>query len=737
MTVLAAMSNWPWLQWGLVALCIFCVFLLIHVIELRRNVAERTAGLQASEQKLAALLDNAGALVSIKDIQLKYRYVNKTMADRIGLRIDEILGRDDFAFFDADTAKIVRANDRRVLHTSERLEVEENLATSPLTPARTYLTVKVPLLDTDGQLMGICSYGTDITELRRADDALRLAATVFESQEGMLIAGPDQRILRVNQALVRLTGFEESELLHRPARSLQSGRNDAAFCERVWKDVAAAGHWAGEMWIRRKSGEAYPAWINIACVRGAGGDITHYVSTQMDISDRKAAEDEIRKLAYYDSLTGLPNRRLMSDRLQRTLSHGSSFKGDPNGALMVVDLDNFKDLNDTLGHDVGDELLCQVAERLEQCSRRGDTVSRLGGDEFAMLIESLNTDIATVAAEIEAVARNVLFMMSKPFALGERVHHTSCSIGIALYVNASGGVDEMLKRADLAMYEAKAQGRNTLCFFDPRTQEAVARRTAIEADLRNALERGELVLHYQAQIEQEGSLIGAEALLRWEHPERGLVGPNDFIAIAEATGLIESIGAWVLREACDQLVRWSRCEATAGISLAVNVSVRQFRQSDFVEEVLAILELSGANPALLKLELTESVLLDNAAGAIAHMTTLRALGVRFSLDDFGTGYSSLSYLQRLPLDQLKIDQSFVHEIMTDANGAAIARTIVALAQSLSLSVIAEGVETEAQRALLAALGCTAWQGYLFAKPAPAHEMMAQYARWSDRDLGRV
>lgn len=693
---------------------------------LRRTVTERTAGLQASESKLAALLDNAGALVYIKDLQLRYRYVNKTMADRIGLKVEDILGRDDFAFFEAESAKNLRENDRRVLQSRERLEIEECVVTSSLLPALTYLTVKVPLFDLAGDLMGVCGYATDISEVRHADEALRLAATVFESQEGMLIAGPDRRILRVNQALLRLTGFEEAELIQRPVGLLQSGRNDAAFCERVWEEVAVKGQWAGEMWIRRKSDEVYPAWINIACVRGPDEEITHYFSTQMDISARKAAEEEIRTLAYYDMLTGLPNRRLMSDRLQRSLSHVTSTGS--GGALMVVDLDNFKDLNDTLGHDVGDELLRQVAERLEQCARRGDTVARLGGDEFAMLVEGLGTDTSQAAANTEAIARNVLFMMSKPFALGERVHHTSCSIGIALYANASGGVDDLLKRGDLAMYEAKSQGRNTLCFFDPRTQEAVARRTATEADLRHALDRREFLLHYQAQIEGEGRLTGAEALIRWQHPQRGLIGPDNFIGIAETTGLIEPIGAWVLREACEQLVRWGRDEATSGLSLAVNVSVRQFRQSGFVGEVLEILRSTGANPALLKLELTESLLLDNAASAIERMTTLRSLGVRFSLDDFGTGYSSLSYLNKLPLDQLKIDKSFVNEILTDASGVAIARTIVALAKSLDLSVIAEGVETESQRELLSSLGCSAWQGYLFGRPAPADQMLSEYQK---------
>lgn len=724
MTAAQIVLELPWLHWGLVTLCGFCLLLLLHVIVLRRTIEKRTSNLRMSQLRLSTILDNAGALVFIKDTQLRYQYVNQVTADLFGIEPEAITGRDDFAFFDADTAEQLRSHDRLVLQTQQRTDVEQTFAVTAVGEPQSYLAVKVPLWGADGELTGICTYATNVTEMRRAGEALRLAATIFESQEGMLVTDAERKILRVNRALVKLTEFTDDELIGRSLDSLQSGRNDAAFFEQLWSQVADTGQWTGEMWIRRKSGTVYPAWVNIASVEAEGGGVTHYVSTQMDVSDRKAAEEEIRTLAYYDALTGLANRRLMSDRLQRSLGHTASHA--LSGALLVVDLDNFKDLNDTLGHDVGDALLRQAAERLEQCVRRGDTVARLGGDEFVLLIEGLGADAITAAAEAEAVARKVLFMMGKPFALGDRTHQTSCSIGIALFANASGGVDELLKRGDLAMYEAKAQGRNTLCFFDPRTQEAVAQRTQVESDLRRALEGRQLVLYYQPQVEAGGRLLGAEALLRWQHPERGLVGPDDFIAIAEATGLIVPIGAWVLQQACAQLQRWSVSPQTADLTLAVNVSMRQFRQITFVDDLLAVLCASGANPARLKLELTESLLLENADSAIAHMTKLRNLGVRFSLDDFGTGYSSLSYLKRLPLDQLKIDQSFVRDVMTDANDAAIARTVVALAQSLDLSVIAEGVETEEQRALLESFGCTAWQGYLFGRPAPVDDMLAPF-----------
>ncbi|MBW7831772.1 MAG: EAL domain-containing protein [Simplicispira suum] len=722
----------PWLHWGLLALGLFCLVLLLHVIVLRRKVAERTQHVRTSEQKLSAILDNAGALVFIKDTDCRYQYVNRQAADLMGCSVADIVGKDDTAFFDDATVQAVQANDRRVFASRERIEVEETTVAKHGGEPRVYLAVKVPLFDSQGAVMGVCGYSTDITALRRADESLRLAATIFESQEGMLIAGPDRRILRVNGALLRLTGYADGELLGQNLSQLQSGRSDATFYAEVWNAVAQNGHWAGEMWLERKGGEVYPAWVHIAQVRSAAGEITHYVSTQMDISERKAAEDEIRTLAYYDALTGLPNRRLMSDRLQRSLANSQT--GGLGGALLVVDLDNFKDLNDTLGHDTGDELLRQVAERLEQCGRRSDTVARLGGDEFAMLLEGLSTDRAQAARQAEAVARTVLEMLGKVFVLDGRVHHTSCSVGIALYVDAAGSVEELLKRGDLAMYEAKAQGRNTLCFFDLRTQEAVAKRTALEADMREALVQKQFVLHYQAQVEAGGKLVGAEVLVRWRHPVRGWIYPDDFIGIAEATGLIVPLGAWILRSACVELARWAGHPDTEPLTLAVNVSARQFRHIGFVEELLTVLRETGANPARLKLELTESLLLDDAEGAIERMTQVRAHGVRFSLDDFGTGYSSLSYLKRLPLDQLKIDQSFVRDILVNANDAAIARTIVSLAHSMDLRVIAEGVETEEQRALLADFGCHTWQGYLFGRPAAVQEMLAQFSLSSNHEL---
>ena len=707
----------PWVWWGVAGLALFGLLAALSAVVLQRKVQERTRHLQVSEQKLAAILDSVGAFIYIKGRDYRYQYANHHILELFGRPASEVVGQDDTAFFDQATAVQIQENDRRVLEHGERLEVEEVNTHLADGVTRAYLSVKIPLRLPDGSIHALCGISTDITERSRAEESLRIAASVFESFEGMVVTGPDQRILKANQSYARLTGYTVEELVGQTPALLQSGRHDAQFYEGLHSALRSTGAWQGEVWNRRKNGEVYPAWITVTAVRSAQGEVTHYVGTLTDISHRKAAEEEIRLLAFYDPLTGLPNRRLMNDRLQHSLA--TSARSGAGGALLFVDLDNFKDLNDTQGHEFGDQLLRQVAARLGGCVRSGDTVARLGGDEFVLLIEGLSPQAHEAAAQAETVGRAVLLALAQGYPLGGHTYHSSCSIGVALYADAQGSVDELLKRGDMAMYQAKGAGRNTMRFFDPRTQAAVTARTALESGMREALRDGQFLLHYQAQISQARGMVGAEALVRWQHPQRGLVSPAEFIPVAEASGLIVPLGAWILRTACLQLVEWEKDPATAPWTLAVNVSARQFRHPHFVDEVLGVLEETGANPQRLKLELTETLLLDDVEDTIERMTTLRALGLGFSLDDFGTGYSSLSYLKRLPLDQLKIDQSFVRDLLTDANDASIARTIVTLAQSLDLGVIAEGVETCEQRDMLASLGCHMWQGYLFGRPGPA------------------
>jgi diguanylate cyclase (GGDEF)-like protein/PAS domain S-box-containing protein len=466
-------------------------------------------------------------------------------------------------------------------------------------------------------------------------------------------------------------------------------------------------------------GQVYWRSISGAPVFDAQGQFQGYRGIGREITARKVAEEKIEKLAFYDVLTGLPNRRLLVDRLQHALA---SVDREGGGALLFLDLDNFKDLNDTYGHDVGDLLLQQVARRLQECVRGADTVARFGGDEFVVMLQGLAHTPAESARHAEQVARKVIARLNQPYLLGTVEHHSTPSLGVTLLVDESGAVDEVLKQADLALYEAKAAGRNTLRFFDPAMQAQVAQRTAMELELRHGLSRQELVVYYQPVVDVAGCIVGVEALVRWQHPVRGLVSPLDFIPVAEQTGLIIPLGAWVLEVACGQLARWADSGSTSALTIAVNVSARQFRQPDFAQQVQDILRKTGASAHRLKLELTESLLLSDTNDAIAKMSELQRCGVSFALDDFGTGYSSLSYLKLLPLQQLKIDQSFVRDVLTDPNDAAIARTVLALGKSLGFSVVAEGVETEGQRAFLRENGCTLFQGYLFGKPVPLQQL---------------
>lgn len=433
----------------------------------------------------------------------------------------------------------------------------------------------------------------------------------------------------------------------------------------------------------------------------------------LDVGQRKAAENEIQQLAFYDSLTGLPNRRLLLDRLRDMVEAGAG--STTHGAILFIDLDNFKTLNDTFGHDLGDLLLQQVAQRLQAAVRKNDIVARLGGDEFVVMLDSGLEELEQIAASAKIVADKILNTLHQPYILRGHEHDSSASIGVYLFDPTQDTVTEMLQRADLAMYHAKSAGRNEIRFFDPGMQSILARRSGMEVELRRALRKNEFVLHYQPQIRDDNSLRSFEVLVRWQHPERGMVSPAEFIGLAEETGLIVPIGLWVLEQACKKLVEWSSHPSTAGLSLSVNVSVRQFRFEHFVEQVLGMVAKTGADPHKLKLELTESLLVEDMESTIRKIKQLKASGLCFSLDDFGTGYSSLSYLRRLPLDEIKIDQSFFRNMLNDETDAAIVRTIVVLAQSLQLDLIAEGVENELQREFLIEHGCYVFQGFLFGR----------------------
>ncbi|MFA6120221.1 MAG: EAL domain-containing protein [Sideroxydans sp.] len=544
---------------------------------------------------------------------------------------------------------------------------------------------------------------------------LSILATAFEMQDGLLITDAQGKIVRVNEGFLRITGYTAEEVMGRNPRMLSAGMQDAEFYKAMWQGVLENGTWAGEVWNRRKSGEIYPEHLAITAVKGG----QFFVGAFSDISKQKLAEEEVRQLALYDPLTKLPNRRLLRDRL--ALAFKASARSKKHGALMFIDLDNFKNINDTKGHELGDLLLQQVADRLTNSVRESDTVARVGGDEFVLILVDLDEHAEAAAAQVERVTDKILKSLRQTYDLDGYEYHCSASIGASLFFDHEMGIDELFRRADTAMYRAKATGKNAFCFFDPEMQSTLEARLLLENDLRDAIDNGQLQLYLQPQMDASRSIYGAEALLRWRHPRRGMVGPAEFIPLAEESGLILQVGEWVLSQACAQLKRWESNTRTRHLKLAVNVSALQFRQPDFVAQVERLIRQSGIDAALLKLELTESALLDDIEVCIQKMAELRMMGVGFSLDDFGTGFSSLTYLKRLPITQLKIDQSFVRDIASDSNDAAIVQTIIAMAAKLDLDVIAEGVETEGQLSFLERSGCCLFQGYLLGRPMPITE----------------
>ncbi|WP_445000478.1 bifunctional diguanylate cyclase/phosphodiesterase [Halomonas mongoliensis] len=677
-----------------------------------RELARRDA--RSREARLQALVSSIQDMIFVFDAEGRFTYVHA--ADP-----DELL---------ADAASLLQRHYREVLPAPMVRQLDEAFETlrrgdGPVEydytlhlhgEPRQFHSVLSPLREPGEGAGGALALVRDVTDERATEAQLRIAATAFETHLGMLITDGNGRILKVNETFTRITGYSEAEVLGRNPRLLSSGLHDGAFYRRLWCSVLSSGSWQGEVWNRRKNGELFPEWLTLSAVRDTEGKPTHFVATFSDLTERKAAEEEIHQLAFFDPLTGLPNRRLMLDRLEVSLK--DSYRSGQIGALIFVDLDHFKQVNDTLGHHAGDQLLREVAHRYEEVLRETDTLARLGGDEFAVLLHDLGREPDAVAVIAERVANKLLAVMQTPIRLGEERVSVSASLGITLFRDHEMTLDEIMQQADMALFQAKAAGRNTLAFFDPEMQVRLQARARLEADLRQALPKGELRLHYQPQVDDRGRPVGVEALVRWMHPVRGQVSPGEFIPLAEENRLIVAIGYWVLEQACRQLAAWTADPARSALSLSVNVSPRQFREPDFVKRVLECLETTGAPANRLKLEVTESLFLEGREEARERMLCLREYGVRFSLDDFGTGYSSLAYLKRLPLDQLKIDQSFVCDLLEDEASGAIVASTIALAQRLRLEVVAEGVESEAQRDWLLAHGCRTFQGYLFARPAP-------------------
>ena len=679
--------------------------------------------LAESHHLLKAIIDNAPMRIFWKDKNLRFLGCNPAFAKDAGVACtQDIIGKDDYDFAWSAQADLYRADDFAVIASGKSRLFYDEPQTTPTGQTIWLRTAKVPLINQADETFGVLGIYEEITQQKLIENDLRIAATAFESQEGMLVTDAKNVILRVNSAFTKVTGYTAADTIGQTPRLLKSDHHDADFYTAMWTAINSNGIWEGEIWNRRKNGEVYPGYLNITAVTDNTGVVINYVATLTDITLNKAATEEIHHLAFYDALTSLPNRRLLLDRLNQALV--ASARSGKEGAVLFLDLDHFKTLNDTLGHDIGDALLRQVAERLTACVREGDTVARLGGDEYVIMLEDLSEHDIEAATQAEVIGKKILATLNLPYQLGEHEHHSTSSIGITLFNDHKSGMEELLKQADIAMYQAKKSGRNMLRFFDREMQNALHARVDIERELRRALEKKQFNLYYQIQVESSGHAMGAEALIRWLHPERGLVPPFDFISLAEETGLIIPIGLWVLETACAQLRTWEQQTHTQHLTLSVNVSAKQFRQPDFVTQVKTAIQHHAINPMLLKFELTESILLENIEDTITTMNALKDVGIRFSLDDFGTGYSSLQYLKLLPLYQLKIDQSFVRDIAVDSSDQAIVRTIIAMAHTLNLNVIAEGVETEEQKRLLLNNDCTHYQGYLFGHPMPIGEFEA-------------
>ncbi|MDP2143979.1 MAG: PAS domain S-box protein [Gallionella sp.] len=561
----------------------------------------------------------------------------------------------------------------------------------------------------------------DITRRKHDEQARQIAAVAFETQDAIVITDADANIVRVNRAFEQITGYSAADVVGHNPRLMSSGRHDKRFYREMWQRLNDEGVWAGEIWDRRKNGQIYPRWMTITAVRNDRDEITHYVGVFTDITERKQAEEEIRNLAFYDALTALPNRRLLLERLRA--SQAASSRRRNYGALLFIDMDKFKVLNDSFGHDYGDLMLIEVANRLKSCIREMDTVARLGGDEFVVLIEDAGSDRQDAMRKVATVAEKIRELLARPYRLYEHEHHSSPSIGVALYLGNEETVDTLLRNSDQAMYQAKKSGRNAVRFFEPEMQVEIESADALEDDLSHAAERGELQLYYQVQVDGERRPIGAEVLLRWDRQGK-LAMPDDFLPVAEQGMLIVEIDRWVLSEACARLARWSGDEETSALTLAVNISARFFAQPGFVDYVVSMLETHRIKPELLILEMTERIVLEDLPDAIRKMEELKARGVSLSMDDFGSGYSSLTYLKQLPLDQVKICRSFVQGVEVNGNDALLVQAIIDLANKFGLSVLAEGVETEAQLAFIKRHDCLAYQGFLFGKGVPIAEFEA-------------
>lgn len=674
---------------------------------------------QKIEQKLRNLgraMEQSPASVMITDTQGRIEYVNPKFCQISGYNREEALGQSAGMLSSGEMSPEVYSDLWATVEQGE--EWHGQLLNRRKDGSLFWESASISAVrDEAGKVLSYIAVKEDITQQKEVEEQLQMIETVFRtSNEAIMIADQNGLIKTINPAFSRITGYAPEEVQGKNPSMLSSGRHDEHFYQDMWQEILKHGSWSGEIWNRRKNGTIYPEWLSVSVVHDSEGKVSEYVAVFSDITKRKNDEAQIVRQAYYDELTELPNRTLLSDRLNLAII--TADRDEQMIALLFIDLDRFKFVNDSMGHEYGDDLLKQVAKRLNNCVRETDTVARFGGDEFVILLHNVKSD-----ADAAHVAAKLIDQLSEPFLLAEREVIIGASIGIAMHPGDANTAETLIRNADLAMYKAKQSGRNQTHFFTAAMQEHANQRMTLEQDLRHALDREQLEVFYQPVVHgRSGRITGVEALLRWHHPERGMIPPDAFIPLAEETGLIGDIGEWVLETACAQLRHWS--DNGLNLYLSVNISERQRELGLEAEVVRDILERNRINPSQLVLEITEGLLLQDSEETIGWLNGFKQVGVNLAIDDFGTGYSSLSYLRRFPVDTLKIDREFVRDLNTDRYGDSLVSAIISMAASLELRLIAEGVETEAQRSTLAQQGCQFMQGYLFSRPLPAEELSA-------------
>lgn len=692
--------------------------LTLAIFSKNKDIAQNLA---KSNSQLSLLLNSMAEGAYGVDTNGYCQFVNDSFSKILGFEKEEVIGKHIHTLihhtrangqpYPSQECKMYRAyRNRESVHVNDEVFWTKN---GQAIPVEYWSSV----IEVNGVVLGAIATFIDITERKKAEMELRIAATAFETSQGMLVTNERQQIMRVNNAFTSITGYQPEEVVGKNPRILSSKEHDSKFYEKMWNDIVNKGSWEGEIHNCRKGGHVYPEHLSITAVKDAEGNITNYVAAFTDLTSIKNAAEEIEHLAFFDTLTDLPNRRFLLDKLKHLLV--ANKQNQLKGALLIIDMDDFKRLNESLGHEIGDLLLKQVARRLENCLGYADILARLGDDEFVIVIGDLSEKEIQTARKAQKLAEKVLSKLVEEYKLRHHIYQGSPSIGISVFsFDDVNHVDVILKQADIAMHQAKKAGKNTFCFFHKNMQADIEKRIFLEKNFVTALKENQFELYYQAQVNDKIGITGAEVLVRWIHPTLGILSPIDFISFAEESGLILSLGTWIIENACEQIRIWHRNPSTQHLQLAVNVSAKQFSQPDFVEQIQKVLTNSGIIPNRLKLELTESLLLDNVDEIIEKMHSLKKMGIHLSMDDFGTGYSSLSYLTKLPLDQLKIDQSFIRNMIEKKTDLIIVKMIIDMTENLEIDIIAEGVETLAQKDILKEIRCENYQGYLFSKPIP-------------------